>query len=55
MPMRGTFKPCPGDILNGDQNIEFVFHRVENIVGKEKMLVISILSFSRNVSALLFF
>ena len=40
---------------NVTKKLKFVLERVENIVGKEKMLVISIFSFSNNVFKRLFF
>ena len=39
-------KALVDDKLNATQNIEFVFHMVENIVGKGKLLVINISFFS---------
>ena len=42
-------KACADDKINVTEILRFVWRRVENIVGKEKMLVTSIFSFSHNV------
>ena len=44
------FKAFADDNLNVYQKLKFALGRVANIVGKEKMLVTSIFSFSHNVS-----
>ena len=48
------WKAFADDKLNVTQNVKVVFHRLENIVGKEEMLVTSIFFFSHNVFKRLF-
>ena len=43
------FKAFADDKIKVGENLKTVYGRVENIVGKEKMLVTSIFSFSHNV------
>ena len=48
-------KALEDENFNLAQNVQFLFVRVENIAGKEKMLVTSIFSFSHNVFKRLLF
>ena len=47
-------KAFADDKLNVTRNVKVVFHRIENIMEKKKMLVTSIFFFSHNVFRRLF-